>query len=396
MQVSVLQENLARALEITRPFTTGKGYLPILKSVRLSTENGMLRLDATDLERWGTTWVGAMVEDEGAICIPHALLADFIGNLNGDRIDITVGEDRVFRINSGSDTGEMTGTDVAEFPPAREVNPQFTATFDAAELAKLIRRTAPFAAAEESRPVLTGVSVNLGPDGYVAASADGFRLSKQTGLLASWAAPEPTETAEGEGEEPLTVDALIPARTLFTVGKMLKGVQDPVKVEIDGSAQIIRFTIRRRDDTIELTSQLLAGTFPNYEQLIPQSVDWSASMAVGDFKRVAKAASAFAKDGSNILRINFEDEEDNRTRLVISGAAEEVGRSWDPVYAQEPFGMDAEERPRIAFNGRYLLDILAACDDTVQMSGTTPSSPGVFRHETDGFTHVVMPMFVQW
>ena len=387
MQASVLRENLARALATTKPFTSGNPYLPVLRNVRVSTENGLLRLEATDLERCVTTWIGATVFDEGAVCIPHSLLSDFVSNLGAGRIDLSVDENTIVHISAGNDTGEMTATSSGSYPPCREVDPKFVATIDVPELSKLARRTVPFAATEDSRPTLTAVSVKFGPDGYTAATADGFRLAKQSGLLASWSAPE--------GKEDETIEVLIPAKTMSAIYRMLKGCTEPVRVEIDPVAQVVAFRVSGTD-TMVLTSQLVYGNFPAYDHLIPEHSDWSATMVVDDFRRVVKAASAFAKGGANILRLTFEDQETEHPRLMITGSTEEVGRSWDPVYALEPVGLDAPERPKIAFNGKYLLDILGVCDDLVQMSGTSSSSPGVFQMSDDGFTHVVMPMFVEW
>ena len=56
------------------------------------------------------------------------------------------------------------------------------------------------------------------------------------------------------------------------------------------------------------------------------------------------------------------------------------------------------EESKVAFNSKFLTDVLAVMGgEDVTLETTTSSSPGVVRatrHE--GYTHVVMPMFVQW
>ena len=387
MEFSVLQENLAPALVASKAFT-GSGTLPVLRYVLLTAEKGGIRLEATDLERRMTTWVGAVVTEEGSICLPYSVLADFIGNLRAGRIDFKVEDGARAMITAGNDSGDMEGLPADDFPPCRELMPHCVATFDAREMLKLVRRVAPFAATEESRPILTGVSLKLGLEGYVAAAADGFRLSKQAGLLASWVPPE--------GKEDEEIQFTIPARTLLEVGKALRGSDKPVKVDFDLSALMARFNFEGKTGEIQVASSLLVGTFPNYEQLIPTQHIWAGSMVVSDFKRVARAASTFAKDSSNILRLNFRNDEQGKTKLVISAAADGVGQSWDPVDVIDPFGMDTDPMPYIAFNGRWLLELIGVCEDLVQIGGSTSSSPGVFQMEHEEFTHVMMPMFVQW
>ena len=56
------------------------------------------------------------------------------------------------------------------------------------------------------------------------------------------------------------------------------------------------------------------------------------------------------------------------------------------------------EEAKIAFNGRYLIDVLGVINEQqVALEITSPSSPGVIRPiGMDNYVHVVMPMFVQW
>ena len=80
--------------------------------------------------------------------------------------------------------------------------------------------------------------------------------------------------------------------------------------------------------------------------------------------------------------------------MVISARSEEVGDNQDEVDAEEMEG----EAGKIAFNSRYLLDVLSVLErGKVVLETSSSSSPGVFKPiDSEDYIHVIMPMFVQW
>jgi DNA polymerase-3 subunit beta len=144
----------------------------------------------------------------------------------------------------------------------------------------------------------------------------------------------------------------------------------------------------------ELVSQLVQGTFPNYAQLIPQSYNTRVVVDVADFLRATKTASIFARDGSGIVRLVVAPgEEINPGKMTISARSEEIGDDVGEIDA-----IVEGEAAKIAFNGKYLADVLSVLRESqVALEITNPSSPGVIRPVgVDNYIHVVMPMFVQW
>ena len=88
MKLSCLQENLSRGLATVSRAVAARSTLPITQNVLISTDQSMLKLSATNLEIAITTWIGAMIEDEGSITVPARLLTEFVNSLQGDRIDL--------------------------------------------------------------------------------------------------------------------------------------------------------------------------------------------------------------------------------------------------------------------------------------------------------------------
>jgi DNA polymerase-3 subunit beta len=166
--------------------------------------------------------------------------------------------------------------------------------------------------------------------------------------------------------------------------------EETVNITLNPNKSQVLFRLKNT----ELVSQLVQGTFPNYAQLIPQSYNTRVIVSVADFLRATKTASIFARDGSGIVRLVVTPGgEASPGKLAISARSEEIGDDVGEIDATVE-GADA----KIAFNGKYLTDVLSVLRESqVALETTSPSSPGLIRPVgTDNYTHVVMPMFVQW
>jgi len=382
MKITCLQENLSRGLAVVGRAVANRATLPVIHNVLLSVDQSMLKLSATNLEIAMTTWVGAKIEEEGSITVPARLLTEFVNSLPNDPINLQLDEGSgLLEISSGSSKAHINITDASEFPPIPTVDDGIAAEVDPLVLRSAITRVAFAAATEESRPVLTGVELKLDESKFTMAAADGFRLAVHHGALLK-AVPE-------------EMSVIIPARTMNELNRLISDREEPVEILMTPAKGQVMFRIRG-GDTVEIVSQLLQGTFPNYEQLIPQSYTTRAVMDLPTVLRAARTASIFARDGSNIIRMHLMPAEADTEppKVEISARSEEVGDNEDTVDLDEIEG----EEGKIAFNSRYLLDVLSVLEKgKVALETTTSSSPGVFKPtDSDDYIHVVMPMFVQW
>ncbi|HLC23327.1 MAG TPA: DNA polymerase III subunit beta, partial [Dehalococcoidia bacterium] len=166
--------------------------------------------------------------------------------------------------------------------------------------------------------------------------------------------------------------------------------QDPIQITLNAQRGQVLFRLK----SLEMVSQLVQGAFPNYRQLIPQSHTNKAVVTVADFMRATRMASIFARDGSGIVRLVVNPGEGVAVgKMVVSARADEVGDNVGEIDAKV-----AGEASKIAFNSKYLTDVLGVVKQAeVSLETTTPSSPGVIRPVgDDSYVYVVMPMFVQW
>jgi DNA polymerase-3 subunit beta len=382
MKISCLQENLSRGLAVVGRAVANRATLPVTQNVLLSVDQSMLKLSATNLEIAITTWVGAMIEEPGSITVPARLLTEFVNSLPNDKIELELEQGSgLLQISSGNSKAHINTTDASEFPPIPTVDDAVAAGVDSVVFKAAISRVAFAAATEESRPVLTGVEIKFKESKFTMAAADGFRLAVHHGALHQ---PVPEE-----------ISVIIPARTMNELNRLIGDQEEPVEILMTPAKGQVMFRVRG-GDTVEIVSQLLQGTFPNYEQLIPQSYTTRAVMDLPTVLRAARTASIFARDGSNIIRMHLMPavSDAEPPKAEISARSEEVGDNQDVIDLDEIEG----EEGKIAFNSRYLLDVLSVLEKgKVALETTTSSSPGVFKPtDSEEYIHVVMPMFVQW
>ena len=351
--------------------------LPITQNILIETEQSMLKLSATNLELAITTWVGAKIDQEGAVTIPARLMTDFINSLPNEQVDIELTPKPLgLRFKCARFEAQINGSDAQEFPPIPTVDGNATARIDPQVLRTAINRVVFAAATEETRPVLTGVKIEISGQQFTLAGADGFRLAVYTGPLLD---PVLEES-----------EAIVPSRTLHELQRLLVDQNDPVELVITPSKSQLVVHL----NGTEVVSQLIQGTFPNYAQLIPQSIGTRAVVDLQEFSRAARAASIFARDGGGIIRLQMVPGADGRAgEMVITSSAEEAGNNEGKIDAK----VEGDEA-KIAFSSRYLTDVLSVLErGEVALETTTPSSPGVVKPlGNEDYVHVVMPMFVQW
>ncbi len=377
MKLSCLQENLIRGLSVVGRAVPTRTTLPITNNVFLSTDQSRLKLVATNLEIAISCWIGAKVEEEGAITVPARLLTEFINSLPNERVDITLSpRTRTLELQCARFEARISGMDAEDFPPIPQVAEGITTRIEPEALRLAISQVVFSAATEDTRPVLTGVHAEFEGEILTLAAADGFRLAVHRMPLA---APV--------GEK---VEVIIPARALSELNRLVAAQEEPIEVRVNPQKSQVLFQLKNT----EMVSQLIQGTFPNYSQLIPQSYTTRAVVDTAEFLRATRTASIFARDGGGIIRLEITPgEELTPGRVAISARAEEVGDNKGEIDA-----LIEGEAAKIAFNGRYLADVLGILhEEKVAIETTTSSSPGVIRPVgTENYIHVIMPMFVQW
>jgi len=373
MKVSVLQENLAHGLSVVSRADSPRSTLPVLANVLVATDEGRLRLSATNLELGITCWIGAKIEEEGATTVPARTFSDLVTTLPNDRVNMSLNvRTQTLNVRCGSSNTDIKGIDAQEFPPMPVPDLANGIPINVTDLKEMIQQVVFAASTDEARPVLTGALLTVQGSRVTLSAADGFRLSIRRAELSSPIA------------RPLA--AIIPARALSELGRISSdGEQMVTMVLPPGRGQVIF-----RTKEAELTSQLIDGAFPDLEQVVPPSYRTRTILSTAAFLKACKQAEIFAREGSHIARINIAPGSELQPGLVeISGQSEETGYNQTQVDATIEGGGLV-----IAFNVRFLREVLDVIKTpNVALETTVATSPGVIRPVgEDNFLHVIMPM----
>lgn len=374
MKLEILQENLAKGLSNSSRSVSSKPQMPILANVLLSTDNGQLKLATTNLEMGITLWVGARIEKEGSFTVPAKTLNELVTSLRPGKIEMEL-VDGQLSLKSGKFAAKINGIPAGEWPVKEilsEDKKEEVLEVDAAELVAAINKVAFSVALDESRPVLTGVLLKIENGTATMVATDGFRLSCKSFKVS------------GSLEDRTIV---VPAKALWEVGRIVGEVKNEQKLKIIFLPGQVRFLTGET----EIFARLIEGNFPVYERIIPKETAFDVVLDKEEFLRAVKTAGIFARDSANIIKLKLSDND-----LEISANAAQVGEDKGDVPVKVE-GSVPVGGFSIAFNFRYLLDVLNIADsEQVKISFSGPLAPGVVKIPADpDFLHIIMPVRVQ-
>ena len=375
MRVSCLQENLAKGLSVVGRAVATRSTLPVLSNILLATDQGQLKLSATNLEIGITCWIGAKVEEDGAMTVPARTLVDLVSALPAERVDMElVVRTQTLNLKCGRFENNVRGIDATEFPLIPTADDANAIRIDPEVLRTMVNQVVFAAATDESRPILTGVLAKFDNDKVIFAASDGFRLAVRTAPLLE-AVPAP-------------LSVIIPARALAELGRISGDQEAPVTINITPSKSQVLFHL----DHIELVSQLIDGNFPDYNQIIPKKKETRTVVGTTELLKACKAANVFARESANIVKLTIEPGSELAPgHITVQATSAETGDNVGEMDAT------VDGTPiQIAFNVKYLIDMLSAANAAqVALETSTPSSPGKFVPVgDDSFLCVVMPMHI--
>jgi len=378
MKISCLQENLAKGLATIGRAVATRSTLPVLSNILLQSDEGRLRLAATNLEIGINCWIGARVTEEGSITVPARLLTEFVNSLPTGQIDMDLAErTQTLNLKCARFEANIKGIEASEFPDvptAQSIGAGERLHLKADVFRRMIDQSAFAAATDESRPILTGVLTLFHQGGLTLAAADGFRLA--------------VATAEIGTELDQSVGVVIPARALAELNRVSVEQHDPIELIIPQSRSQILFHLAN----VDLVSQLIEGSFPDYKQIVPKGHSTRTVVSTAELLKATRVAFLFARDAANIIRLKvLPGGELAPGQVMITGNSAELG---DNV---SEFDASIEGDPiEIAFNARYLIDALTVMGtEKTALETNTPSSPGVLRPVSgDDYLCVIMPMHI--
>jgi DNA polymerase III subunit beta len=377
MKVHVKQSQLAQSVNMVSRAVSPRSTLPVLSNILIKTDEGRLRLSATNLELGITSWIGARIEGEGAITVPARTFTDLVSTLPNEQVVITLDNStQTLNVRCGTSETNIKGIDAEEFPPIPEPDLEEGVPLNVTNFKEMVGQVAFAASTDEARPVLTGILLKLDGDHITMAATDGFRISIREDVISN------------PVSRPL--EAIIPARALVELSRIISGAGDETLVMTfpPDRGQVI-FHMQN----LELASQLIEGTFPDYRAILPPSFKTHTLLSTSGLLKACKQSEIIARDGTNVARLNIipETGEANPGTLEISAQSEQTGTSEVLVDAS------VDGVPLlVAFNVRFLREVLEVIkSDNVWLETNAANTPGLIRPQGDEhFRHIIMPMHI--
>ncbi len=336
----------------------------ILQHLKLEALGSSLRIVGCDGEMWVERTVPCMVHEEGAVCIQARLLNDLVSSMPDGTIQVSTTGESGMLIQHGASEYRMLTLDPIDFPEP----PDFQGDAELVLKMSLLRNatdSVSYAVSSDShRQVLTGVLFAYNGEVLTLVATDTHRLAvrriHQTGI----------------GSQ---IQAVVPEKAL----KAIKGL--PVAEDSNVSVQFSQARVGVNTGAARVVSQLLAGTYPNWERVVPAETTRSWRAEVDQLAEKVKRTMILARDNANRVRFKGDDEQ-----VIIAARSEEKGEAKEELPVLGKNG-DIE----IAFNGKYVQEALSAISGAgVQIEMTESSRAAVFRStdESEDYFCVIMPM----
>lgn len=369
MKINVTQENLSRAIGLVSKVVATRGSLPVLSNILISTDGKRLKLAATNLEMGITYWVGCTVEAEGSVTVPARLFGDFVSSLPSNSTLELTAAGAVLGITTEHHKTHINGIEADEFPPIPGKTGTATLTIPSSLLREALSEVIVATSVDEARPVLAGVYMYSTSDNQVVVVAtDSYRLAER-------------KIAVADGSLDGNLAIIVPTKTIQELVRILGDTESDVSIYADDNQVVFEA------DGAEITSRLVDGQFPNYQQIIPSESETVVEIDTKELARVTKVASLFARQNAGGIKIDI-----NRGgHLEIRSTSSEVGDNESSADCQVS-GEDAE----VSLNARYLTEALSIIKTPKVSFGVSGKvSPCVVRplgKDADDYTYIIMPL----
>jgi DNA polymerase-3 subunit beta len=365
MKFSISRDAFLHRLGVVVRGVSTRSSIQTLSGVLIRGEAGSIELQATDMELGLRVRLEADVDQEGAVVLPGRLLYDIVRSLPNDQLSLEYrSSEQDVVVASGPSTFRLRTLPLDDFPKLPEAEGARTVSMPSAAFVETVGRVARAASRDETRPHLTGVLVVASERELRMVATDSYRLSvKETQL-----------------EQPLdgALEANVPARTLQELGRVA-AADGGETIEIAALDNQVVFKL----GDVLLSSRLVEGRFPSYEQLLPDSYEHELRVSGPELLEVVRRVSLLAQKNAP-LRLRFSE-----GTLEVSAQTPDIGEASEALPV--PFKGEALE---IGFNPDFLREGLESAEsEELVLKLISPLRPGLIESGNDGgFLYLVMPI----
>jgi DNA polymerase-3 subunit beta len=356
------KQKILEGISIVQKAITGKSTMPILEGIYIKTNESTLTLIGSDTDVSIQTSVEAQIIEAGSIVIDAKIFGEIIRKLPNSTIKIETIENQLIKITCEKSVFDVVYMNTNEFPALPQVNENLKISVQQNILKNMIKGTSFAIAQDETRPILQGILFEVRNKNLNLVALDGYRLAIKSEFL----------------DTDIDVEVVIPGKTLNEVSKILEDTEEIVDITFTDNH--ILFNLEKT----KIISRLLEGKFINYNSLLPQEHKLFVNINRQELQNAIERASLMAKDGNtNLIKLDFQ--QDN---LVITSNSQ-LGK------VREEISIKLQgEGIQIAFNSRYLIDVLKNVEDNeVVMKMTSGISPCVIEEkDNENARYLVLPV----
>jgi DNA polymerase-3 subunit beta len=364
MKVKCDRRELLEALTLAGTVVPLKSTQPVLQNVKMVAAGNTLEILATDWEvalRYSVEKVEVL--EEGEVLLPTRQLTEVLRELPDEAVEFSV-EDNILTMSKGNDFFKVQGDDPTQFPEIPAFEEDGIIEVDPSTFIEMIKKTAFAAAKEKMRYALNGVFLKIEGSNISMVATDGKRLARIKRRI--------------KGKKGLEAKAIVPTKGIMLIEKILGQEEAPVRLRITDK-QCMAATRRA-----VISSRLVEGQFPSYEDVIPKSMDKKLRLVVAPFLALIRQAAAFTSPESMAVKIKLGDD-----KLEISAHAADVGEAkveMSVEYSGEPIEM--------GFNPVFIKDVLNVIgSEEITLELKESTNPCIISDGED-YLYVVMPVNV--
>ncbi|CAB1255601.1 DNA polymerase III subunit beta [Clostridium sp. MT-14] len=362
MKIKCKKLDLQEAIITAQRAITGKSSMPILNGLKLTASDNKIILIGSDIDLSIETKINADVEEEGTIVIDSRLFGEIIRKLPDDNISISTIENNSVEILCQKSKFTLIYMNAEDFPEIPNIKENMIFSIPQKILKNMIKSVIFATAQDETRPILTGVLFEIKNKKLNLIALDGYRLALRSENL----------------NTDNIINAVIPGKTLNEVSKILE--DNDKNVNITFTPNHILFNL----SNTKVISRLLEGEFIKYNSIIPEEFNMKVTAKKDELLNCIERASLMAKDSNtNLIKLELEE-----NRMVITSNSQ--------------LGMVREELNiilqgdtlKIAFNSKYLIDVLKIMDEEeIILEFSSSVSPCIIKNKIeDNCTYLVLPV----
>lgn len=368
MKFTAAKDSLSYGVQVVQRAVSAKNPLPVLSGILLKTMGGQLILTATDLEMGIECIIPVDVNDEGGVVLPSRYFGEIVRKLPDMKISVDVKkENHSTTIKYGQSEFTLLGLSPDDFPILPSIDSESILFVKQNVFKNMIKQVGFSISNDDNRPVFTGILMEI-EDGVIRLVAtDTHRLAYRSAKI---------ESSEGN----FVKSVIIPGKTLNELNRIMSGESEGLKIAF-GENQIV-FEM----PGIRLISRIIEGQFPNYRQVIPQGCKTKIKVKTKELLEAVERASLLAKEGANVIKLNITE-----GLMFISSNSPEIGKIEEQINIE----MEGEEA-QIAFNSKYLMDVLKVIEvEEILLELTGSLSPGIIKPlEGEDYIYLILPIRV--